>query len=89
MFCSVVGAHTVHGLLAGLFTAAAGFRTYTAMFVHSGVAFALITAKAARCHACIQYVTNDILVRSGSASRHGSCRHADIGAVHVEANALR
>lgn len=59
------------------------------MLMMAGVALAFIAAHTAGLGAGPQHHTNDLLVRAGPAHCHGAGGGAHVGAVEVEADALR
>jgi hypothetical protein len=76
------------GGFAGFGAAAAAFRANPAMFVHRSVLRAFLTARNADVPAGLQHVEDRLLVAARPADRQLSSGHADIGAIHVEPDAL-
>src|SRR5699024_4560164 len=73
---------------AGLFTASAGLSTYTAMFVHFGVFFALGGTFRTRDATRFQHCLHGGQITAGAPTEQVTSRGPHIGAVYIEANAV-
>jgi hypothetical protein len=81
--------HTAQRFLTGLHAALASLGADPAMFVFAGVTPALIAAKTARNGANVEHAADHLLIRPGSAGRETARYGANVGAIKVEADALR
>jgi hypothetical protein len=86
---SVACTHARESLLTGIFAAAASLSADAAMLVHDSMPLAFGAAKSAGGHAGFQHLANNTFIRSGPTRGDGASGHADIGAIHVQADALR
>jgi len=75
-------------LLAGLFTPPACLRADPAVFVHLGVALALVGARPAGGHAGLEHGAGEVGVIAGVPGQHPAGGAADVSAVQAGADAL-
>lgn len=81
-------AHGLHCLLASLLATPASLGANPAMLMVFGVPITFFRTQTAGRGTSLQHSTNDSLVRTAAARRHGACCRTYVRAVHIQANAL-